>query len=422
MLEYFSYRKFKRHRDAKESGAQEVLPQNDEKYLEGLVDSPDAQEVPLQASSADSVKTSASGSPTGAGAQTPSDATPATSETGTAPKKQTWKDTVSSYATETYDKARQVKMPDVKMPDVKMPDVQMPSFLQKKDKEGESKNKQKDKKGKGKSTEDEEYLANLTDEERELHEALDRLNLAAQDGKAFSLSAETRSILQRFTQILKDMVNGVPTAYDDLIELFETKQKHIENMFETTPSFLKKLAKQLPSALGLTEKALAGGEGAGAGAGLAAQAATLGIPTLKQLVTKPNAVANALKTVVNAIKLRFPGIALGTNVILSMALFVLLFVFWYCYKRGKEVRLEKERLEHEAEEAKLTEAVLDEAPRVPTTDPIAPQGATINENTQTPATAISGSSSTEIGHSNIPGKTSVPAAEFKREKEIKDLF
>lgn len=28
---------------------------------------------------------------------------------------------------------------------------------------------------------------------------------------------------------------------------------------------------------------------------------------------------------------------------LSLILIVLLFVFWYCYKRGKEVRLEKER-------------------------------------------------------------------------------
>jgi len=34
---------------------------------------------------------------------------------------------------------------------------------------------------------------------------------------------------------------------------------------------------------------------------------------------------------------------MGTNVLLSLALFVLLFVFWYCHKRGREVRLAKEQ-------------------------------------------------------------------------------
>lgn len=420
MLEYFTYQKFKKHRDAKEAGAQEVLDKNDEKYFEGLVENPEAQEVPLQASSADSVQ---SNSPTGGGSRTPETATPSSSEAGGIPKKHSWKDTVSDYATGTYDKASVYATGTYeKAKQVKLPDVQLPAFLHKKEKDGES---SKDKKGKGKGKEEEEYLSNLTDEERELHDALDRLNLAAQDGKAFSLSAETRGILQRFTQILKDMVNGVPTAYDDLVNLFETKQKQIETMFESTPGFLKKLAKQLPSALGLSEKALAAGEGGGSAAGLAAQAATLSIPTLKQLVTKPNAVANALKTVVNAIKLRFPGVVLGTNVILSMALFVLLFVFWYCYKRGKEVRLEKERLEREGEEARIAEAVLQDAPPPPTNDPSVPRTATLNEiveNTQTPAAAVPGGSSTGVGHSTVPREPSVVNPEGKPERQIKNLF
>ncbi|KAK6344128.1 hypothetical protein TWF696_007772 [Orbilia brochopaga] len=377
MLEYFTYRKFKSHQDAKAAGAAEVLTPKDEEYFEGLVESPTAQEVPLQAGSA----TSSSAS------------TPAASEASTAPKKQTWKATVSDYATETYEKARQVKLAE-----------HLPAFLHKKEgdaaatastdkgkgkekehspskdpadkhkekekeKDKDKKHKEKDKKTKKTKAEEEEYYANLTGEEKELHDALDALSLAAQDGKAFSLSTETREILKKFTQILKDMINGVPTAYDDLINLFETSSKQLQSIFDDMPSFLKTLTKKIPGALGLSEKALAGGEGAGAGAGLAAQAATLSIPTLKQIVTKPGVVADTLKTVVNAIKLRFPGIALGTNVILSMALFVLLFVFWYCWKRGKEVRLEKERQDREAEEAKVAKAVLEEAPPVPTTEP-----------------------------------------------------
>ncbi|KAJ6259771.1 hypothetical protein Dda_5412 [Drechslerella dactyloides] len=432
MLEYFTYRKFKAHKDAKDSGAKEVLDHKDEEYFEGLVESPAAQEVPLTASSASSTASTTS--------------TPATSEASAAPKKQTWKETVTDYATETYEKARQSKLAE------RLPS-HLPAFLQKKgtvtdatdkptaadkgkqkesspsrktspspdkhkEKEKEKEKQNKDKgKGKMSKAEEAEYYSNLTGEEKELHDALDALSLAAQDGKAFSLSSDTREILQKFTQILKDMINGVPTAYDDLINLFETSSKQLQSTFDDMPGFLKTLTKKIPGALGLSEKALAAGEGAGAGAGLAAQAATLSIPTLRQIVTKPGIVADTLKTVVNAIKLRFPGIALGTNVILSMALFVLLFVFWYCWKRGKEVRLEKERVEREEREAKEAEAakaVLEAAPAVPTTDPST--SATTTTNTAIDEVILPGTSALSIDATATPTPTSYGTAPTPREQ------
>ena len=57
---------------------------------------------------------------------------------------------------------------------------------------------------------------------------------------------------------------------------------------------------------------------------------------------------------------------------------MLLFVFWYCHKRGKEVRLEKERLLTEAE----MEALDDDAPATSSDSPpttTAPSGATIEQ-------------------------------------------
>lgn len=57
---------------------------------------------------------------------------------------------------------------------------------------------------------------------------------------------------------------------------------------------------------------------------------------------------------------------------------VLLFVFWYCHKRGKEVRLEKERLLTEAEIAALD----DDAPTTSSNAPpttTAPTGAPIEQ-------------------------------------------
>ena len=47
---------------------------------------------------------------------------------------------------------------------------------------------------------------------------------------------------------------------------------------------------------------------------------TLKVPTLKDLVTKPGAVAGLLKAVMNFLKVRFPAF-LGMNVLYSLALF-----------------------------------------------------------------------------------------------------
>lgn len=44
------------------------------------------------------------------------------------------------------------------------------------------------------------------------------LDLTVHQGVAFTTPV-TRALLHRFTQILKDIVNGVPTAYNDLTEV-----------------------------------------------------------------------------------------------------------------------------------------------------------------------------------------------------------
>lgn len=56
-----------------------------------------------------------------------------------------------------------------------------------------------------------------------------------------------------------------------------------------------------------------------------------------------------LKGVVNVLKTRFPAL-LGANAAISMGLFVVLLVLWYCHKRGREVRLEAEAKEQEMKE------------------------------------------------------------------------
>ncbi|KAK5071989.1 hypothetical protein LTS08_000911 [Lithohypha guttulata] len=190
-------------------------------------------------------------------------------------------------------------------------------------------------------------------EEEEMTVVLDKLNLAAVDNRVFSISEETKELLQQFTQVLKDLTNGVPTAYHDLESLLTNGDKQLQKTYNSLPSFLQKLVERLPEAMtkGLApqimaaaaERASAYGlnlEASGQAAGKAAK--FMKTPSLKDLVGKPTAITQMLRNIFEFLKVRFPAFA-GVNVLWSLALFLLLIVFWYAHKRGKEVRLEKER-------------------------------------------------------------------------------
>jgi hypothetical protein len=50
-------------------------------------------------------------------------------------------------------------------------------------------------------------------EEKDMAIVLEKLNLAAVNNRVFFISDKTQEILQKFDQIIKDLINGVPTAY-----------------------------------------------------------------------------------------------------------------------------------------------------------------------------------------------------------------
>lgn len=167
-------------------------------------------------------------------------------------------------------------------------------------------------------------------EEDDINRVLDDLNLSAENNRAFSISAESQELVRKFTVILKDLVNGVPTAYDDLVGLLEDSQGTLAKTYDHLPSFLKKLITQLPNKmtsnlapelLAVATEAQALGKGEGSASGLSGAAKDFfKIGSLKDLVTKPGAVVGLLKTIMNALKLRWPAF-MGTNVLLSLALF-----------------------------------------------------------------------------------------------------
>ncbi|ROT39426.1 hypothetical protein SODALDRAFT_339754 [Sodiomyces alkalinus F11] len=192
------------------------------------------------------------------------------------------------------------------------------------------------------------------DREREdLSRVLEDLNLSAKNNKAFALSAESNELVRKFTLVLKDLVNGVPTAIDDLKNLIEDRDGTLKKNYDKLPSSMKKLVAQLPDKVSENMgpefmAAAARGHGLKAdevpqGSSMKDAAKSLFMPkNLQDILTKPTAIIGMLKSIVSFLKLRWPAF-IGVNVVWSVAIFLLLLVLWYCHKRGREVRLERER-------------------------------------------------------------------------------
>ncbi|KAL9599563.1 MAG: hypothetical protein Q9179_003505, partial [Wetmoreana sp. 5 TL-2023] len=162
-------------------------------------------------------------------------------------------------------------------------------------------------------------------EEEEMTAIMDDLNLAAVNNRVFSLSKESKDLLHkcvipfppdrcgldglanrigltgndRFTLVLKDLMNGVPTAYDDLESLLTNSEGQLEKGYTKLPSFLQDLVKKLPSKMtqSIGPEVLAAaaekhgmphskyvGKGAHAAEKMGVK---LLVPSLKDLVTKP---------------------------------------------------------------------------------------------------------------------------------------
>jgi hypothetical protein len=168
-------------------------------------------------------------------------------------------------------------------------------------------------------------------EEEDLTSILDQLNLSAVNNRAFSFSEKSQEMMAEFTQILKDIVNGAPTAYDDLENFLRNWDEHLRKMFGDLPPFLQNLVKSLPAKMSSTIAPgllAAASEKPGADAqamGINTQSSSKGlkkrIPSLKKLVSAQGAVSAMLRSILNFLKLRFPAVLTGTNVLMSLAVF-----------------------------------------------------------------------------------------------------
>lgn len=169
--------------------------------------------------------------------------------------------------------------------------------------------------------------AEAEQETKDLSRVLDRLNLSAKNNKVVSLTNDSSELLQNFTQVFKDLVNGVPTAVDDLTRLIEDRDGTIAKGFDKLPSSLKKLVTQLPEKLtnSLGPEILAAAAGSQgiqgtAEGGMKGAAKKLFVPqNLLEMVTKPGAIVSMLRAIVEVLKTRWPAF-IGLNVLWGVAL------------------------------------------------------------------------------------------------------
>lgn len=184
--------------------------------------------------------------------------------------------------------------------------------------------------------------AEAAKEENDLAEVLDQLNLAAVNNRVFSFSKESQELLEKFKQVLKDLVNGAPHAYNDLESLLTNSEKQLDKMYGSLPPFLQTLIKQLPAKMtaALAPEVLAAASEkpdahlhAEANAKASGSSSKYGkyaksgakyakkYPPLKKLVSEQGAIAAMLRAILNFLKLRFPAVVTGTNVLMSLAVF-----------------------------------------------------------------------------------------------------
>lgn len=169
-------------------------------------------------------------------------------------------------------------------------------------------------------------------EEDEMTEILERLNLAADNNRVFSIGDETQELLRKFKLIFKDLINGVPTAYHDLEMLLTNGNRQLQDTYTKLPSFMQKLIEKLPEkwteSLAPELLAVASERASQSGIGVenvgkaaaAAQKMGLEIPNLKELVSKPAALVGMLRSIMAFLRARFPAV-MGMNVLWSLALF-----------------------------------------------------------------------------------------------------
>lgn len=166
-------------------------------------------------------------------------------------------------------------------------------------------------------------------QEKDVAALLSNLSLETVNNHVFAISKESQKFFDRFVQVLKDVVNGVPTAYEDMEKLMKEAGPTIEKQWNAMPPFVQTLVKALPAKLSAS---LAPGLLAAAGEkpsvadtqkkGSAKKSKRrFKIPGMKSLVKKQGLAAGILRNIVIFFETRFPFLISTTNIAMSLSVF-----------------------------------------------------------------------------------------------------
>lgn len=182
----------------------------------------------------------------------------------------------------------------------------------------------------------------IAKESRDLHNVLSTLNLSAINNRVIGVSKESQQLLESFVVVLKDIVKGVPSAFEDLEKLLNERQGQLDKLYGSLPPFLQVLVKSVPVklyAMLLPQVAAAIKMQSAESASTTASADSADgektksdkpkekekkqsyLPSLKKLVMEKGAVAAMLRSILNFLQLRFPVMLAGTNVLMSLSVF-----------------------------------------------------------------------------------------------------
>ena len=160
-----------------------------------------------------------------------------------------------------------------------------------------------------------------------LNSVLDNLHLSSLNNRMSALSTDSQDLMARFTVILKDMVNGAPTAYNDLEKLLNERNGQLEKMYSGLPPFLKTLIEALPTrvyamlAPQIASVAASKSQKSDKDDNTDKKKQKSRVPSLRSLVGEKGAVATLLRSIVDFLELRFPAILTGGNMVMSLAVF-----------------------------------------------------------------------------------------------------
>lgn len=146
------------------------------------------------------------------------------------------------------------------------------------------------------------------------------------------LSFDSSKLVKDFNLVVKDIGRGAPAAYGDLEKLIVTNNSHLESIFDRLPTRMQKASKVLAKSMvkNASKNKTSGKHDVPA-------TTDKSLPGFMKILD-----TGMLLSLLSKLRLpaALPAAALTPTAMASLGAFVVLCSLWYCFKRGREIRLQ----------------------------------------------------------------------------------